>query len=91
MDIVMTFIDQKFDHFIEEVIQTRKELFELNDSTEGRLFPLIFNKCIDFWDDLNELKNKIQDMNCCQCQRVNHVPSGLTHYNCMFCTRYNSV
>ena len=40
---VMTFIDTNFDHFL--LKKDNKELSELNDLTDGRLFHLMANKC----------------------------------------------
>ena len=39
---VLTFIDKNFDHFLKK---DNKELNEMNDLTDGRLFHLMANKC----------------------------------------------
>ena len=45
MDIVMTFIDKNFDHFLKD----NKGFNELNDLTDGRLLDLVVNKCKSRW------------------------------------------
>ena len=42
MDRVMTFINKKFDHFMEEETEV---LLQLNDRTDGRLFTLMASNC----------------------------------------------
>ena len=58
MNKVMEFIDDCFDHILEE---DKEVLSELNDSTDGRLFTLMVDKCSEFRKKLNEQNIKIND------------------------------
>ena len=66
MDKVMENIDKNFLHFVDE---DNKELIQLNDSTDGRLFPLIADKCREWIKDykqlngLNESLNQVKSFN----------------------------
>ena len=87
IDNVMTFIAKKFDHFFDE---ENDVLIELNDSTDGRLFPLIADKCFEFWDDLTELKQSlklIKSFKCNDCKQVNKVESIVSSTKCKGCGR----
>ena len=54
---VMTFIDINFEYFL---LKDNKELYELNDSIEGRLFELTVNNCRKFTgnDPLRPMRRK---------------------------------
>ena len=85
MNIVMEFIRKKFEHFVD---LNNEHLIELNDSTDGRLFPLMADKCFEFWDELNDLKERIysfKHFDCDKCQSNNEVLSYLSKRNCQNC------
>ena len=87
IDNVMIFIAKKFDHFVDE---DNDVLMELNDSTDGRLFPLMADKCFEFWDDLTELKQSlklIKSFRCDGCKQVNKVEGIVSSTKCKGCGR----
>ena len=91
MDKVMEFIDENFDHFVDEDDEV---LNELNDSTDGRLFPLMADKCHDFWKEKNRLNNKIKEMRkftCKSCEKANLVTSVSANCACYHCTHPNNL
>ena len=88
MDKVMEFIEQNFDHFIDE---DNEVLIQLNDSTDGRLFTLMAEK---LRKERKERKGKLygfNEYNCQNCHRVNLVPSEFQFFYCVNCSRQNTV
>ena len=86
MNKVMEFIEQNFDHFINN---DNEVLNQLNDSTDGRLLTLMTKKCSEFLKDRNELKyklDKIKEIKCVSCNVVNYFPRdhgiSLQCFNC---------
>ena len=60
-DKVMEFIDSNFNHFLKK---DNKELSELNDLTDGRLFDLMANMCRNgknITEELNALKKSLNN------------------------------
>ena len=87
IDNVMTFIAKKFDHFVDE---GNKVLNKINVWTDGRLFPLMGDKCFEFWYELTELKQSlklIKSLRCSDCETVNNVEGIVLSSKCMGCGR----
>ena len=57
---VMKFIGDNFDHFLKK---DNKELSELNDLTDGRLFDMMANKCRNVQNDTEELNALKESLN----------------------------
>ena len=81
-DNVMAFIDKNFDHFLKK---DNKELSELNDLTDGRLFHLMANKFKRREKVLNKSLNQVLSYKCCMCGTVNDVKSFNTSSKCKKC------
>ena len=98
MDKVMEFIDKKLYQFI---TLDNEVLIELNDSTDGRLFPLMFNKCFVNQKESNQYKEKLKDKvkqlndlmakKCKQLNGINESLKKVKSFECDKCGAFNQV
>ena len=95
MDKVMEFIDKKLYHFL---AQDNEVLIQLNDSTDGRLFPLMSNKCFVNQKKRNPNKEKINDklkeihnLMAKKCIQLNERLRKFKRFNCDKCGALNQV
>ena len=83
-DNVMAFIGNNFDHFLKK---DNKELSELNDLTDGRLFHLMANKHKIREIVLNKSLKQVDSYTCDKCGTVNEVKGFNTSSKCKKCSK----
>ena len=90
MDKVMEFIDKKFDHFLQ---QRNELLFQLNDSTDGRLFPLIVDKCTDnrFNHNSKDKLKELIDLMAKDCKHLKGLKESLKKVQSFKCDNFEKI